>query len=118
MNASLIKLCLGGGLFFVLGFIHVFVDFVFQTHFEAMNKSRNWRIRARHCLIYMVGFIPFLVYLHHLAALTWFEVFISTQVLFWSHFIEDTYIPVVLWAKYIRRPPEMLQGDMTIGFIK
>lgn len=118
MNETLVKLCLGCGLFFGLGFIHVVVDFVFQTHYEAMNKHDHAWIRARHCLIYTVGFIPALLYLHHLAALSWLEVLISTQILFWSHFGEDTYYPVVLWAKYIRRPPEMLSPDMRIGFIK
>lgn len=28
-------------------------------------------------------------------------------ILFTSHFIEDSYIPVYLWMKYIRRPPGM-----------
>jgi hypothetical protein len=27
--------------------------------------------------------------------------------LFVSHFIEDTYLPVVYWALHVRRPPEM-----------
>jgi hypothetical protein len=38
---------------------------------------------------------------------SWFEWLLALNILFWSHFAEDTYVPVYLWAKYIRRPPEM-----------
>lgn len=31
----------------------------------------------------------------------------SLLVLFVSHFIIDTYIPVYLWAKYLRRAPQL-----------
>ena len=37
MNMSFVNLCLGGGAFAVLGFLYFFVDFVCQTHFEAMK---------------------------------------------------------------------------------
>ena len=37
----------------------------------------------------------------------------AQAILFFSHFIEDTYIPVYLWAKYIRRIPNIrLDGIM------
>jgi hypothetical protein len=37
---------------------------------------------------------------------------VGSLVLFGSHFIEDTYYPVYLWAKYIRRIPEVRLGGV------
>ena len=38
------------------------------------------------------------------------------MILFVSHFVEDTYIPVILWAKWIRRPPQMTKPrDNPVG---
>lgn len=104
------KLALAGGLFAVLTFIHFFVDWVFQSHAEAMIKHNNAKVRAKHCLIYTLGFIPFMWYLHF----SWIGWIVCLNVLFWSHFIEDTYIPVYIWAKYIRQPPEMTQPTKTL----
>lgn len=99
------KVAIAGGLFTVLTFVHFFVDWVLQTHAEAMAKHNNPKVRARHCLIYTLGFVP-IMWLLHFQAWEWV---VSLNVLFWSHFVEDTYIPVYLWAKYIRRPPEMTE---------
>lgn len=107
MNPHLVTLCLGGGLFAIMVFIHAFTDFVCQTHYEAMNKHNNAKIRARHCLVYTVGFLPLLALLTFFGALTGWELFFAINILFWSHFVEDTYYPVVLWAKFIRKPPCM-----------
>ena len=96
-------IALGGGLFAIFTFIHFLVDWIFQTHSEAMVKHNNPKIRAKLCLIYTAGFIPILLIL----GLNWWEMLISLNILFWSHFAEDTYLPVYLWAKYIRKPPEM-----------
>jgi hypothetical protein len=99
------RIALMGGLFAVFTFVHFFVDWILQTHAEAMVKHNNWKVRARHCLIYTVGFIPLMWFLH-------FDVLqfaIGLNVLFWSHFVEDTYLPVFFWAKYVRRPPEMTE---------
>lgn len=101
----MLYLALLGGLFAVLGFIHFFVDWVFQSHAEAMVKHNNPKVRAKHCLIYTAGFIPLLAFCH-LSILEWV---LSLNILFWSHFCEDTYVPVFLWAKYIRKPPEMTE---------
>ena len=90
-----------GSLFSLLTFNHFVVDWGFQTHNEAMNKSHDWKWRARHCLIYAIGFIPLLM----LMELNALELLASFLILFTSHFIEDTYIPVYFWAKYIRRMP-------------
>lgn len=101
----ILKLALAGGLFSILVFIHFFVDWVFQSHAEAMVKHNNPWIRAKHCAIYTLGFIP-IMYVCHFTLL---EYILSSSILFGSHFIEDTYVPVLLWAKYIRKPPEMTE---------
>jgi hypothetical protein len=101
----LTSIALMGGLFAVLAFIHFFVDWIFQSHAEAMVKHNNPKIRAKHCLIYTAGFVPLFCFCHF----SWWEWLVATNVLFWSHFCEDTYIPVYLWAKYIRKPPEMTE---------
>jgi hypothetical protein len=94
-----------GGIFAVLAFVHFFVDWIFQSHAEAMVKHNNALIRAKHCAIYTLGFVP----LFFLFQFNWWEWLVGLNILFWSHFCEDTYIPVYLWAKYIRRPPEMTE---------
>lgn len=99
----LLEIALTGGLFAILVFIHFFVDWIFQTHSEAMVKHNNPKIRAKHCVIYTLGFVPIMLLFH----LSLFEFLFGVNLLFWSHFIEDTYLPVYLWAKYIRKPPEM-----------
>ena len=94
-----------GGLFAVFTFVHFFVDWICQTHAEAMAKHNNWKVRARHCLIYTLGFVPLLWFLHFNAL----QFVVGLNILFWSHFVEDTYLPVYWWAKYVRRPPEMIE---------
>jgi hypothetical protein len=106
-----LEIALMGGIFAVLAFVHFFVDWIFQSHAEAMVKHNNPKIRAKHCLIYTVGFIPLLFLCHF----SWLEMAVATNILFWSHFCEDTYLPVYLWAKYIRRPPEMTQPRKSTG---
>jgi len=105
----LIKVMLGGGLFSVLAFIHYFVDFIFQSHSEAMVKHNNPKVRAKHCGIYTLGFIPILLFCYSVNALLLWQLIVSLLVLFFSHFYLDTYHGVYLWAKYIRRPPEMTE---------
>lgn len=100
----IMNVALFGGLMMVLTFIHFFVDWIFQSHNEAMVKHNNPKIRAKHCLIYTLGFLPLLL----ICQLSIIELTVALNILFWSHFVEDTYVPVFLWAKYIRRPPEMV----------
>lgn len=92
-----------GGVFSLLVFIHFFSDWIFQSHMEAMAKAKNARIRARHCAIYTTFFLPFLWW----AGVSPAWIAGCAGILFLSHFVEDTYIPVYLWMKYIRRPPGM-----------
>lgn len=99
------KIAMAGGIFAIMSFIHFFVDWIFQSHSEAMVKHNRPWIRTKHCLIYAIGFIPILLILKF----NLLEFLISINILFWSHFVEDTYFPVYLWAKYIRRPPEMTE---------
>jgi Protein of unknown function (DUF3307) len=107
----LLKIALMGGLLSLLVFIHFFVDWIFQSHAEAMVKHNNPMIRAKHCLIYTAGFVPFLVVFN----INVIEFMFAINLLFWSHFAEDTYLPVYLWAKYIRRPPEMTEPRKQTG---
>jgi hypothetical protein len=107
----LLEIALMGGIFAILVFIHFFVDWIFQSHSEAMVKHNNPKIRAKHCLIYTLGFIPLLLFCHF----SLFEWLFALNLLFWSHFCEDTYVPVYLWAKYIRRPPEMTEPRKQTG---
>src|SRR5574338_119619 len=102
---TIIMLALAGGLFAVLAMIHFFVDWIFQSHSEAMVKHNNPKIRAKHCLIYTLGFVP-IMWVFNFSPIEWL---IGLNLLFWSHFAEDTYLPVYLWAKYIRKPPEMTE---------
>jgi Protein of unknown function (DUF3307) len=104
-------LALLGGIFAVLAFVHFFVDWIFQSHAEAMVKHANWKVRAKHCAIYTAGFLP----IFWLAGFSWGEWLVAINVLFWSHFCEDTYLPVYWWAKFIRRPPEMTQPRKSTG---
>lgn len=109
----LLEIALTGGLLSILVFIHFFVDWIFQSHAEAMVKHNNPKIRAKHCAIYTAGFLPFM----WLFNFNWFEWLLAVNILFWSHFVEDTYVPVYLWAKYIRKPPEMTnprKGEMIL----
>lgn len=91
-----------GGIFSILVFVHFFVDWLFQSHAEAMAKSSDWRIRWRHCAVYTTPFIPMMILLQ----LKFVEIVIGIFVLFFSHFFEDTYYFVMLWVKHIRRPPQ------------
>ncbi len=104
-----------GGLMTLLTLIHFVVDWGFQTHAEAMTKHNNPWIRGRHCAIYTLGFIPFLMW----CGLSAWPMVIATQILFWSHFAQDTYISIYYWMRYVRRPPEMLPpNDPKLGFVK
>lgn len=102
---TVIWICLAGGLLSIFTFIHFFVDWIFQSHAEAMVKHNNPKIRAKHCAIYTLGFLPLLGLFFYLNFLTLGELIASILILFISHFCEDTYIPVFYWARYIRRPP-------------
>jgi hypothetical protein len=103
------NLSLMGGAFSLFVLIHFVVDWIFQTHKEAMIKHVSPLIRAKHCLIYTVGFFPLML----MFKFEYWELYFGTIILFFSHYIEDTYVPVYWWAKYIRKPKEMVNPDIT-----
>lgn len=94
------ELALVGGTFFLLSFAHFVVDWGFQTHAEAVSKSKDSGVRAGHCTVYISGMTPLLYALSSRVPLLW-----ALTLLWFSHFLIDTYIPVYLWAKHIRRMP-------------
>ena len=82
----------------ILGGIYVILAF---WHFP---------VRARHCLVYTALYVPLLLVLRlrmgifgdlHLADMGNF--WWCLGILWLSHFIIDTYWPVMMWAKYLRR---------------
>lgn len=93
-----------GGLFALLAIAHFASDFIFQSHAEAMAKPTNTKVRAKHCLVYS-GLLTVLIFAIF-DSRPWWETGMYFTILFTSHFIEDTYLPVYLWAKYIRKAPE------------
>ena len=108
-----------GGLLACLTFIHFVSDWVFQSHAEAMVKHKDHEVRAKHCLVYSMFFVPWMVFFHF----KWWQYLLGFDVLFYSHFLLDTYVVVYLWARYIRKPPEMntdkdkgLMHDPKVGF--
>lgn len=92
-----------GGWLALLVTLHFTVDWVFQSHDEAMRKPREWLVRARHCLVYT---FPFGVLL---CLTSWDPLRVALMIVavFLSHFVEDTYLPVLWWAKHVRKPPQM-----------
>lgn len=80
-----IYLALAGGLFSILGFIHFVTDWVFQSHAEAMVKHANAKVRAKHCAIYTLGFVPLLIFIVCVGALTWWQFVACIAILFLSH---------------------------------
>lgn len=43
--------------------IHFVADFVFQTHWQASNKSKRWDALIKHTSVYSICWIPFCMYL-------------------------------------------------------
>lgn len=101
-DPTIVWIALFGGIFALLVFWHFVADWLTQSHNEAMSKARDKWVRARHCLIYSLNFVPVM----YVLKLSHTHMLLCFVILFVSHFIEDTYIPVLLWVKHIRRPPE------------
>lgn len=102
-----------GGMLTALVFLHFAVDWLFQSDKEAVAKSKNWGIRLKHCLIYSTPFMLLMIVVGcRPATVVW-----GTAILWSSHFIGDTYAPVYLWARWIRRPPCM-KKDPAKGFVE
>lgn len=102
-----------GGIFALLTFLHFVADWVFQSHAEAMAKPSNHWVRARHCLVYTAICCGVIWLLFHPLPR---DLGATAVILFVSHFAEDTYLPVYVWARFIRRPPEMANAPHLEGF--
>ena len=95
-----------GGIFALLALLHFLVDWGWQSHDEATKKATCSKCRAVHCLKYSAAMsAPLLLLVPGRVALT------SMVILWVSHFIIDTYIPVFLWAHFFRRPPQLKVDD-------
>lgn len=92
-------IALAGGLYVPLVFWHFIVDWLTQTEEAAQTKSKNMRVLTLHCFIYTACFIPFL----RLYDLSLWMQCVAGTVLYLSHMLGDTYLPVFWWAKYIRK---------------
>lgn len=93
-----------GGIFALLTLAHFIADWLFQSHTEAMSKATDSWVRGKHCLIYTV-LLCLAIWLVLKPA---FSVMVLIAIALWfSHFVEDTYLPVYIWAKYVRKPLEM-----------
>lgn len=92
-----------GGVFALLTLVHFVADWVFQSHDEAMAKSRNALVRARHCSVYTIFCGLAICLMFPMTTTLW----LILPLLWLSHFLEDSYVPVYMWARYIRKPPEV-----------
>jgi hypothetical protein len=49
--------------FISLVFVHFIMDWLFQTNYQALNKSKHFNVLLTHSTIYTLGFIfPFLLF--------------------------------------------------------
>lgn len=106
-----------GALFSLFVFWHFVSDWVFQSQKEALAKAKDRKVRAWHCLKYTAPFAPLLSLFRIRTssdmfsgpevdlALGW-QFYTALAILFVSHYIIDSYVPVMLWAKYLRRATE------------
>jgi hypothetical protein len=82
-------------LFEALFITHFVMDWLFQTKWEADNKSRKWLNLSVHCAIYTIGFIPALIIFK--PSLLWL-IFI-----FVTHFLLDRRNFEHWWLEKIKR---------------
>lgn len=87
---------------FVLVLCHFAFDWLYQTHAEAIAKSQNSGVRFWHCVKYSVPFVPVL----WLFGMGFWERQLSLLILCATHYVIDSYVPVMLWAKYLRKAPQ------------
>lgn len=99
-----------GGIFAVLTFWHFLADWVFQTHTEAMTKTSDKSVRAWHCFKYMLFYMPLLM----LMAKSSLMLVIVLYVVYMSHYVIDSYVPVMLWAKHFRMDPHFKNVDHNV----
>lgn len=84
-------------LFIVLYIGHKIADYLFQTDYQAVNKTKEWTPLLTHCLIYTVTVLG-LVFIT-LGFFNWLAVII----LFVSHVFIDRRNFIVWWAKKVKK---------------
>lgn len=102
-----------GGIFAILMFVHLLADWMTQTDSMARRKTEEspWML-AVHSAAYAAAYIPILSLLFDQTSM----IVSVVLTLFMSHGAIDTYAPVWLWARFIRRPPEMKESPYA-GFV-
>jgi hypothetical protein len=114
----LMLLAILGGIYVLLAFWHFPADWLFQSQKEALAKAKDHLVRARHCTVYTLLYVPLLLLLRtrvhegifdygpNVETMLGYQFWASLAILWVSHFIIDTYWPVMMWAKYLRRAPQ------------
>ncbi len=87
---------------FVLVLCHFAFDWLYQSHAEAIAKSKDRTVRFWHCCKYAVPFVPVLWAL----GMNSLRLNVSFAILFVTHYVIDSYVPVMLWAKHLRKAPQ------------
>lgn len=99
-----------GGAFALLVFCHFVADWVFQSHATAVSKTTDAWVLNKHCLTYAIIMAVLIEWLFHrqVNAYVLPDALIGGVlcVLYFSHVVIDTYVPVMLWAKHLRRAPQ------------
>lgn len=97
------KLADVGGIFALLVLVHFVGDWVFQSHLTATTKNRSFVSLMWHSTWYTVWCLTFLMPLENLDPVRFM---CAGCFLLSSHLVIDTYWPLALWAKYLRKMPE------------
>lgn len=100
-----------GGVFALLVFWHFVADWVFQSHKEAMAKTKSYPVLMWHCIKYATMFVPAFLWL----GWRWDSMYMAVawSTLYLSHYVIDSYVPVMLWAKHLRKAPQF--ADVVLG---
>lgn len=84
---------------FILQFVgHRMGDYLFQTDWQAQNKTKNAVARLRHCLIYSLTIALLMLVAFDLRIATF--VFVVTIL---EHFWIDSRKPIVAWKTFLER---------------
>lgn len=100
MNISAV----GGTLFFLV-VLHVIGDWILQWDSMARTKALNPKVRALHCTIYCLPFIPFLYSMPFWLAYLWI-----------THFIIDSYLPLYHYRRLTKDPDAQTIAQFAAAF--
>lgn len=90
-----------GALFSIMALAHFAFDWLLQSDREAQTKSTNALTRALHCVLYAVLMESTFYWLDRSLSV-WTRCLILV-ILLVSHFVEDTYKPVIWWMQNVRQ---------------